>query len=155
MRGVIITNMAAEKIGIRPSVILMNDNKVLCIHCKYGDGEYYLFPGGGVEPGETLVECAKREFEEETGLKIDITKLVYVNDWIKDKAINERVVNIFFLGKIVGGKIVQGEKDGGKVKEIEWVDLDKFSEIDFRPEYLAKRLKKDFEKGFPSIPYFN
>ena len=62
---------------------------------------------------------------------------------------------ILFLGKIIGGKIVQGEKDGGKVKEIEWVDLDKFSEIDFRPEYLAKRLKNDFEKGFPSIPYFN
>ncbi|MDI6737849.1 MAG: NUDIX hydrolase [Nanoarchaeota archaeon] len=150
-----IDNIAAEKIGIRSCVILVENTRVLCIHCKYGDDEYYLFPGGGVEPGETLVECAKREFEEETGLKIDITKLVYVNDWIKDKAINERVVNIFFLGKIVGGKIIQGEKDGGKVKDIEWVDLDRLSEIDFRPAYLAKRLKEDFENGFPSIPYFN
>ncbi|MBU2638969.1 MAG: NUDIX hydrolase [Nanoarchaeota archaeon] len=147
--------MAAEKIGIRPCVILVENNKVLSIHCKYRDGEYYLFPGGGVEPGETLVECAKREFEEETGLRIEIIKLVYVNDWIKDKATNERVVNIFFLGKMSGGKIIHGEKDGGKVKEIEWVDLDRLPEIDFRPAYLAKRLKGDFEKGFPGVPYFN
>ncbi len=143
-----------KPVGIRPCVILLQDNKVLCVLSKYNNEEYYLFPGGGIEAGETLVECAIRETEEETGLKTDIVKLVYINEWIKDRATNERVINMFFLGKIKGGEIIQGEKDGGKVKKIEWIELDKFSKLDFRPKFIAKRLKEDYAKGFPETVYF-
>jgi 8-oxo-dGTP pyrophosphatase MutT (NUDIX family) len=31
------------------------------------DGEWWFTPGGGVEPGETLEEAARREVHEETG----------------------------------------------------------------------------------------
>jgi len=144
----------AEKIGIRPCVVLIKDEKVLTIHCKYPDGEYFLFPGGGVESGETLQECAIRETEEETGYKVKIKKLIYVNDWIRDRATNERVVNMFFLGEIVSGELIEGERDGSKVKNAEWVDLEKFFNIDFRPEYIAKRILKDYKDGFSEVPYF-
>ena len=147
--------MADEKIGIRPCIILIEDGKVLCIHCKYEDGEYYLFPGGGVEPGETIADSAVREMFEETGLKVEIKKLVYVNDWVKNLNTNERVLNMFFLGKVKGGEIIQVEKDGGKVKKVEWIELNNFNEIDFRPKFISQRLKEDYEKGFPEVPYFN
>lgn len=37
---------------------------------KYQQGRYNL-PGGKVEPGETPEDAALREFEEETGIKLD------------------------------------------------------------------------------------
>ena len=40
--------------------------------------EFYLFPGGGLEPGETIDEGVEREFFEETGLKVKAKKMVYV-----------------------------------------------------------------------------
>ena len=44
----------AEKIGIRPCVILVENEKVLCV--KYSSkNDFYLFPGGGIEKGETIV----------------------------------------------------------------------------------------------------
>jgi len=145
--------MKTEKIGVRPCVVLIENKKVLTVHCSYEE-EFYLFPGGGVEAGETIEECAIREMYEETGIKVKIAKLIYVNDYIEDRKTNTRVLNIFFLAKKIGGKIKQGKKDGGKIKKIEWIELDEFDKFDFRPKYISKHLKEDYEKGFPNVPYF-
>jgi len=144
-----------EKIGVRPCAIFIEKDRVLCIDCKYEDGEYFLFPGGGLEAGETMEEAAIREMFEETGLIVKIKKMIYVNDWIKDRKTNTRVLNIFFLVEKLGGQIIPGEKDGGKIKEIKWIDLKDISKIDLRPKYLAKRLFRDYKKGFIECLYFN
>jgi len=39
---------------------------------------WWELPGGGVEPGETVVDAARREFAEETGIRIDRLPLAYV-----------------------------------------------------------------------------
>ena|SRR3989344_5977022 len=143
----------AVSINVRPCVILIENEKVLCIHCKYAE-EFYLFPGGGVELGETLEDCAIREMKEETGIKVKIENLVYVNDWIKDKSKNERVLNVFFIGRKVGGELIAGERDGGKVKKVVWIPLNKLNTLDFRPKLIAERLEQDFKSGFSRGIYF-
>ncbi len=53
------------KIVTRPSAraIIIKDNKVYMIHSmKY---DYYEFPGGGIEKGESIIDCLVRETKEE------------------------------------------------------------------------------------------
>ena len=60
---------------IRSASILIKDGKILLIHRKNGGNEYYSFPGGGVEKGETIEDACIRELLEETSIKIKICLL--------------------------------------------------------------------------------
>ncbi len=54
----------------RPSArgIIIRNGKAAMIHSlKY---DYYKFPGGGIEPGETAVQAMIREVREESGLTV-------------------------------------------------------------------------------------
>lgn len=60
--------IVSDKVFIRPSVraIIIKDNRVAMVHSiKY---DYYKFPGGGIENGETHIDALIRETAEETGL---------------------------------------------------------------------------------------
>lgn len=62
--------------------IIVEDGKILCIKCKDDWGFFYLLPGGGQEPGETLPDALTRECLEEIGTKVTVGDLVFVRDYI-------------------------------------------------------------------------
>lgn len=47
----------------------------------WGSGAWGL-PGGGLEPDETLAECAKREVFEETGIIVNIGPIAFLLEWV-------------------------------------------------------------------------
>ena len=57
-----------EKIRVSSRAIITDGNKILLSH-ELNTG-VYLIPGGGLESGETLEECCKREIREETGIEV-------------------------------------------------------------------------------------
>ncbi len=54
-------------------VVILNNNHVLLMQ-KHGSLKWEL-PGGHVEPKESMIEGARREIKEETGIVIDTSKL--------------------------------------------------------------------------------
>ena len=59
---------------IRAGVVLIEDDKVALIERFRSEYHYYVFPGGGVDEGETPEQAAIREMEEETGLCVSIKR---------------------------------------------------------------------------------
>ncbi len=60
----------SQKVIVRPSVrgILIQNGKICMVHSsKYN---YYKFPGGGIEPGESHIQTLQREVSEEAGLTV-------------------------------------------------------------------------------------
>lgn len=67
---------------IGTNVAVIRDGHVLLTRRE--DVEMWCLPGGGVEPGESIAQCAIREVREETGLDVHLTRLVGIYsrpDW--------------------------------------------------------------------------
>lgn len=62
--------------GIAVNVAVINDEKILLT--KREDFEVWCLPSGGVEEGESVAEAAIRETKEETGVDVELTRLVGV-----------------------------------------------------------------------------
>lgn len=59
---------------VRAGVVLIENGKVALIERHRAGKHYYVFPGGGVDKGETPEQAAVREMEEETGLRVSVQR---------------------------------------------------------------------------------
>jgi len=97
---------------IRPSVsaVILNERRELLLQRRSDNGQWGL-PGGSVEIGESVSEAIKREVQEETGLLIEVMRLVGVYSDPKLQVVrypDGRVVhfiNTCFECRIVGGQL--------------------------------------------------
>ena len=70
--------------------VIVNENKLAMIYVAKHN--YYAFPGGGIEDGETIIDALIRETKEETGFVIKPLSIVPIGKTIeirKDRYIDE------------------------------------------------------------------
>ena len=91
--------------GVRV-IVLDDENRMLMVCQHHEDRDIWMVPGGGIEEGESSLEAAVREVEEETGLDIEVQKLLWHVEEVSERG--QRFVN-FFLGEMTGGTLELGE----------------------------------------------
>ena len=81
-------------IGIRCSVATFRGDSILLVHRNWDDADDWVLPGGTPRPGESMTACARRETLEETGLRVDPSRIAFVLEALGD---NRRSVDLVFL----------------------------------------------------------
>ncbi len=116
---------------VRPSVrgIILRDRKVAMVHSiKY---DYYKFPGGGMEPGESQIDTLIREVQEESGLQVlpdTIQEYGLVPRKQKSDCVDEYDVfvqeNYYYLCKTAAAAVKQKLDDYEREEHftLEWVN---------------------------------
>ena len=67
----------ANRVVPAASAVVVDDtDRILLI--KRTDNGLWTIPGGAMEPGETIAGCCRREVLEESGIEIDITRLICI-----------------------------------------------------------------------------
>lgn len=149
---------ADKRFNIRVYGILINDRGEVLLSDEDWFGEFFTkFPGGGLEFGEGLKDCLRREYKEEVGINIEIGELFYLTDYFQRSAFDEnsQIVSVYYLVSsketdriVTVNEPFQGIEDKKEVQR--WQKLSEFSadDIDYPIDKLvAKKLIEDLTKN--------
>ena len=111
-----------QQINVTAEGSLMSKSNVLLIKRKNEPfKDCWALPGGFMEIDETLVECAKRELKEETGIDVDTSKLYFKKILDKvDRDSRGRVISVVYMTHV--SKQIK-VKVGDDAKEYAWFDV--------------------------------
>ncbi|HET9588775.1 MAG TPA: NUDIX hydrolase N-terminal domain-containing protein [Anaerolineales bacterium] len=114
--------------GIAVNVAVIHEGKILLT--KREDFEVWCLPSGEVEEGESLAEAAIRETKEETGVDIELTRLVGVYSRLGGMP---DVHAVLYEAKPIGGEL---RLQPGETTEVKYFTFDKI------PQAIAFAHKK-------------
>ena len=118
-----MTDFKFPRIGI--GVMILNDNNEVLLGLRkssHGSGEW-SFPGGHLEFGEKMFECAKREVKEEVGLDLNEFEIISVADEMRYvESDGKHYVNIGIKATYNNGEVKNMEPH--KCERWEWFSLD-------------------------------
>lgn len=126
----------------RGATIILEKDRVALIKRTKPHTTYYVFPGGGIETGETPEEAAIRETYEEIGVHIKIQRLLKVLPYSGKQ--------YYYLAEIIGGTFGAGTGDEYKNPSIKkgsyepiWINLKDLTSLDVRPKEIVEAILAD------------
>jgi 8-oxo-dGTP diphosphatase len=158
------------QVNLRPSargIILDENDRILLCRFEFArDGRQVVVwatPGGGVEPGESLLAALRRELREEVGLEIDqAPPHVWHQEVVRagHAAGYDGAINDFFLVRVPAftprGSLSDEELAAENVTGLRWwalADIASYQGSDlFGPRSLAALLEALLRDGPPAEP---
>ncbi len=136
----------------RAGIILIEDNKLALIERHRTGLHYFIFPGGGIDEGESPQQTAVREAEEELGIIVEIKQKVA-------EVIFEQDTQHYFLAEKLSGEFGTGTgEEYGKYNPLYgtyhplWMPLADVLNNNVLPRELAKLVIQFAKDGWPTEP---
>jgi ADP-ribose pyrophosphatase YjhB (NUDIX family) len=130
-----------KKFAVRVRGIILSEGKLLTVKHPH-NMSFCALPGGHLEYGEDIKKCLEREIIEELGVKPDIDRLLYVNNFMDGNI--RQCVEFFF--EITNGDDYKNLENVTKthaheIAEVCWISP--ADDIPLRPAQLWE----DFKSG--------
>lgn len=138
--------------------IVVHDGKLLCVKLKpYSGalgGDYWCVPGGGVDPGEPIIDALHREMIEETGVEPQIGNLLYVQQFTRKKDAEEEVEFFFEITNAHDYLAVDLSKTTHGLEEIEEIAFIDPAANTVKPTFLSEESLQELPAHPKFFSYF-
>ena len=139
---------------IRAGIVLIQEDKVALIERHRAGLNYFVFPGGGVDEGESAEQAAVREAMEELGIEVTIKRK------LAEIYVGRRSRQVYFLVEHAAGEFGTGsgeefdadpnDPDEGIYVPI-WMPIEELPRHEkVYPAELAKLVVESVTAGWPS-----
>jgi 8-oxo-dGTP diphosphatase len=142
---------------IRAGIVLIQKNRVALIERQRAGLHYFVFPGGGVNAGESPEQAAIREAMEELGIEVAIKQRV------AEIQVGQKSRQVYFLVEQISGRFGTGigeeytdsdpqDPDEGIYIPI-WMPVDELAlHANIHPADLARLVLRAVQKGWAEVP---
>lgn len=124
----------AQKLRMRVCGICIEKNKLLLVQHQQtvNNSAFWAPPGGGLTYGESIQDCLKREFLEETGLEIEVKRFLFLNEFMEEPL---HAVELFFEVSPKGGSVITGfdpelAPDKQLIEHVQYLSLEEIRKIE-------------------------
>ena len=134
---------------IEARVIVFNEaEEMLLIEQVPG---WWIPPGGGGEKGETPTQAAIREVREESGIDVEIVKLLWCTE-AYDAEYDQLNLGYVFLGHVIGGQLSSDEHCASFFPRSEFANLGVHKHVSWPDGIFWQLLKTDLADYDPMGP---
>lgn len=123
--------------------LVIRDGKMAAIRIRDAGEEWFIMPGGGMEPEETLAEAVRREVMEELGLAVECGELLFAVEGVHGEAFHR--VDLVFECRIVSeapDAVLHGDTNQVGV---EWLEISSLSAQPLYPSRLRRQIMNYYE----------
>jgi len=138
---------------IAAGVLVVHEERVLLVrHRRDGAYDFWVAPGGGAEPGEDLLEAARREAREETGIRVEPLRIAYIEDLVSEHI---RELKVWFTARYVAGDLdaTANEAVREHIVDARFMTRAELAGKTVYPSVLAGDFWQDLAAGFPQPRY--
>ncbi|KAB2460528.1 NUDIX domain-containing protein [Bacillus sp. CH126_4D] len=127
----------------RGRAIIVQEGKIALIK-RIREGEtYYVFPGGGIEEGETAEEATKREIYEELGVHIKLEHLI--------AKVEYQGTEYYYNAHIIGGVFGSGKAEEFELKDRGiyiplWLPIHELEKVNIKPYEVVGSIFNHYKK---------
>ncbi len=135
--------------SLRSAALIMDKNQLLVAKSDRYDCFYTV--GGGVSENETTEQAVIREVQEETGYRMEIERLVFVQErFYKIEDSNHHEIVFFYLMKNVDVEIGNGACTDQRNEHLHWLQIGELENVNLVPAFL-KTVLKNIPEGMTHI----
>lgn len=141
---------AANSLVVAASTVVEGDNGRVLLQ-RRRDNDMWALPGGKMELGESLGDCARRETLEETGLEVELIGIVGIYSDPKhvfsyDDGEVRQEFSVCFLARVKAGEIAVSDES----HEVSFFSPDQMSDLPM-VDSIRKRINDYLSGAMPAI----
>src|SRR5262245_45166012 len=146
---------------VRAAGLILGDQRILLVRHRMPGAarDWWIPPGGGLKPEDTgVLDTARREVFEETGLTATVSRVAYINEW-RQTSTGIHHVEFFvpvdgYAGEASLRHVRQDEAEAQFIQELRWMERPQLDGLTVYPVWLRTDwFWQDAANGFPVTRY--